>query len=146
MTIFDEIRQEYEYVAGEKINPRVKDNAQVELRAALVNAMRPYCKDMHVAKMIEKDRSTLVHYAKQHDTYYSSSYQYRAWYIAAEAVVSKKLGEVPREVKRPNARIIASEAELAQIERTIRLLFDVRKKIKDEIRKRKQPDTLLYLR
>ena len=140
--IFTAIKERYEEVIGEKINPKLKNTHQVEMRGALMNAMRPYCKDIHIAEMLEKDRTTLLNAVRKHEVYYSTSAMYRTWYAAAETVVHEMIGEIPLEMKRPNRFAVPSLKELETIEKTIGILKTVRKSMQHELRESRKSESL----
>ena len=88
--ILDNIRVAYEYEMGEYITPESRKRNKVELRAALVNAARPYATCRQLATMVNKsDHSSSIHCGKLHDVYYNSSPQYRLNYAKAFEVVEK---------------------------------------------------------
>ena len=55
----------YKVLEIEKTDRR--DNEQVQVRAAIGTALSKYMKPRHVAKAMGKDRTTVIHYNKQHD-------------------------------------------------------------------------------
>ena len=55
----------YKVLGLEKTDRR--DNEQVQTRAAIGTALSEYIKPTHVAKAMGKDRTTVIHYNKQHD-------------------------------------------------------------------------------
>lgn len=86
--ILDNIRIAFEYEMGEYVEPSSRLRNKVELRAALVNAARPYGTCRQLATMIGKsDHSSTIHCGNQHDVYYNSSPQYRFNYAKALEVV-----------------------------------------------------------
>ena len=88
--ILDNIRVAYEYEMGEYITPESRKRHKVELRAALVNAARPYATCRQLATMVSKsDHSSSIHSARLHEVYYNSSPQYRFNYGKALEVVEK---------------------------------------------------------
>ena len=55
----------YKVLELEKTDRR--DNEQVQTRAAIGAALSEYIKPTHVGKAMGKDRTTVIHYNKQHD-------------------------------------------------------------------------------
>ena len=88
--ILENIRVAFEYEMGEYLDPDSRLRKKVELRAALVNAARPYGTCRQLATMINKlDHSSTIHCGNQHEVYYNSSPQYRYNYAKALEVVEK---------------------------------------------------------
>jgi len=55
----------YKVLDLEKTNRR--HNEQIQTRAAIGAALSEYMKPTHIAKAMGKDRTTVIHYNKQHD-------------------------------------------------------------------------------
>ena len=68
--LLERMRIEYEDSIGEVIEPNSRMRDKVEVRAALVNAARPYATLRQLADMVgKKDHSTVVHLIQSHDIY-----------------------------------------------------------------------------
>lgn len=88
--ILENIRIAFEYEMGEYLNTDSRLRNKVELRAALVNAARPYGTCRQLATMVNKlDHSSTIHSGNQHEMYFNSSPQYRRNYAKALEVVEK---------------------------------------------------------
>ena len=104
--ILDNIRIAFEYEMGEYIEPSSRRRDKVELRAALVNAARPYGTCRQLATMIgRRDHSSALHCEKLHDVYYNSSPQYRFNYAKALKVVESSHQRQHRLLPRSNHQI-----------------------------------------
>ena len=140
--IFTSIKERYEEVIGERINPLVKTTHQVEMRAALMNAMRPFCKDQHIADMLNKDRTTMLNAVRKHDVYYGTSHLYRTWHAAAESVVQEMIQDIPLEMKKPNKYAVPNERELEIIEKAMGILRTAKKTMTNELRENRKSQAL----
>ena len=88
--ILDNIRVAFEYEMGQCLDTDSRLRNKVELRAALVNAARPYGTCRQLATMVNKlDHSSTIHSVNQHEMYFNSSPQYRRNYAKALEVVEK---------------------------------------------------------
>jgi len=98
--ILERIRIEFEDSVGEVIEPNSRLREKVEVRAALVNAARPYATLRQLADMIGKaDHSTILHLNKMHEVYTKDSTFYRFNYAMALKVVeasAEKYRMIPR--------------------------------------------------
>ena len=120
--ILDNMRIAFEYEMGEYVEPSSRLRSKVELRAALVNAARPYGTCRQLATMIgRRDHSSALHCEKLHDVYYNSSPQYRFNYAKALEVV-EKFARRHRLLPRSNHQIggaVSLETEIDNINLTI---------------------------
>ena len=123
--ILDNMRIAFEYEMGEYVEPSSRLRSKVELRAALVNAARPYGTCRQLATMIGKsDHSSTIHCGKLHDVYYNSSPQYRFNYAKALEVV-EKFARRHQLLPRSNHQIggaVSMETEIDTINLTIHSL------------------------
>ena len=120
--ILENIRVAYEYEMGEYITPESRKRHKVEMRAALVNAARPYATCRQLATMINKsDHSSSIHCGNQHEMYYNSSPQYRFNYGKALEVV-ETFARRHQLLPRTNGQIggaVTMESEINTINLTI---------------------------
>ena len=139
--LLERMRIEYEDSIGEVIEPRSRLRDKVEVRAALVNAARPYATLRQLADMInKKDHSTIVHLIQSHDVYHKSSPFYRFNYSMALNVVeafSRKHGLIPRIMLDSSVNCVTTEIE--SINRTIENLTYRRDKMQKSLYEQLHP-------
>ena len=140
--LLERMRIEYEDSIGEVIDPNSRMRDKVEIRAALVNAARPYATLRQLADMIcKKDHSTVVHLVKSHDIYHTSSPFYRFNYSMAIKVVeafSRKHSLLPRIMLGSSVSCVTTEIEA--IDRTIDSLKDRRDKMQKSLYEQLHPE------
>ena len=69
-----------------------RNRKYVEMRAAFCNALKPFVKQEMLADTIGKDRTTTIHYWRNHEIYYKWSGMYRYYFGLALGVVSEQIG------------------------------------------------------
>ena len=140
--LLERMRIEYEDSIGEVIEPNSRLRDKVEVRAALVNAARPYATLRQLADMIsKKDHSTVVHLIKSHEVYMNSSPFYRFNYSMAMNVVegfSRKHGLIPRVMLDSSVNCVNTEIEA--INRTIENLTHRREKMQKSLYEQLHPE------
>jgi hypothetical protein len=133
--LLERMRIEYEDSIGEVIEPNTRLRDKVEIRAALVNAARPYGTLRQLADMIGKrDHSTIVNLVRQHDVYHESSPFYRFNYSMALKVVesfSRKHNMVQRVMIDPS--VLCVHTELETLNRTIENLMSRRDSLQEKV-------------
>ncbi|MDG1950598.1 MAG: hypothetical protein P8J32_07340 [bacterium] len=143
--IYEEIRKDFQIKIG-----RVPDDSRkresVEMRAALSNAMHPFCHFRNISSLWGRDRTSIYHYVRNHEMYYTSSSDYRAWYSAANEVVKAKLELIPpRELTHEGKLELSPHAEIDTITNTIRVLQEFKRRIEARLRRGK-PSSLQNVR
>lgn len=140
--LLERMRIDYEDSIGEVIEPNSRLRDKVEVRAALVNASRPYATLRQLADMVgKKDHSTIVHLIKSHDVYHKSSPFYRFNYSMALNVVeafSRKHGLIPRVMLDSSINCVNTEIEA--INRTIENLIYRRDKMQKSLYDQLHPE------
>jgi hypothetical protein len=76
-----------------------RNNEQVQVRAAIGTALSEYMKPTHVAKAMGKDRTTVIHYNKQHDGNLKTWRGYAEKYDVAKDVARASMDEATRSYK-----------------------------------------------
>jgi hypothetical protein len=76
-----------------------RNNEQVQVRAAIGTALSEYMKPTHVAKAMGKDRTTVIHYNKQHDGNLKTWRGYAEKYDVAKDVAKASMDEATRSYK-----------------------------------------------
>ena len=76
-----------------------RNNEQVQVRAAIGTALSEYMKPTHVAKAMGKDRTTVIHYNKQHDGNLKTWKGYAEKYDVAKDVARASMDEATRSYK-----------------------------------------------
>jgi len=139
--LLERMRIEYEDTIGEVIEPNSRLRDKVEVRAALVNAARPYGTLRQLADMVgKKDHSTVVHLIKSHDMYHKSSPFYRFNYSMALNVVesfSRKHNLTPKVMM--GTSLTRMNAEIDTINRTIENLTYRRDKMQKSLYEQLHP-------
>jgi len=87
----------YKILGVEKTDRR--NNEQVQVRAAIGTALSEYMKPNHVAKAMGKDRTTVIHYNKQHDGNLKTWKGYAEKYDVAKDVARASMDEATRSYK-----------------------------------------------
>lgn len=139
--LLERMRIEYEDSIGEVIEPNSRLRDKVEVRAALVNAARPYATLRQLADMIgKKDHTTVVHLLKEHDTYHKASPFYRFNYSMGLKTVesfSRKHALIPRVMLDSSVHCVSTEIET--LNRTIRNLIYRRDKMQKNLDEQLHP-------
>jgi len=76
-----------------------RNNEQVQIRAAIGKALSAYMKPAHVGKAMGKDRTTVIHYNKQHDGNLKTWRGYAEKYDVAKDVARASMDEATRSYK-----------------------------------------------
>lgn len=136
MSIFEEIKSLY----FERINDQPGDDRtsrNVEMRAALSNAMAKYCHYRDIANLWGKDRSTVYNLVRKHDAYMMTSESYRVWYDVAKNIVEEKFDQItPKHLPSKKKRGMTPSEQIMAITGTIKILQNHLKSIEDESRQR----------
>ena len=144
--ILDNIRIAFEYELGEYVEPSSRLRGKVELRAALVNAARPYGTCRQLATMIgRRDHTSRLHCEKLHEVYYNSSPQYRHNYAKALDVV-ETFARRHRLLPRSNHQIggaVSMETEIDNINLTILSLQKRRNALIESLDKKRSVSTFV---
>lgn len=122
MNIFEEIKEEYIERIGEAPNDdRTAKN--VEMRAALNNAMAPLCDYKDIASLWKRDRTTIYNSVRCHEAYHMTSEMYRTWYAVASSIVAEKIDRIePKHVARKPKKKLSKNEQIKSIFNTIKIL------------------------
>ena len=142
MNIFQETWEEYLMTIGHTHeNNRMRPN--VECRAAFANAVTHFFHNDDISSLWEKDRTTVYHYLRSHETYYRFSKDYREWFNAATQIVSEKVEKVDlNELSEEAKNKIGAHEQIDSIAGTIKVLQNVLSKIEARVRGRKSSQSL----
>ena len=142
MNIFQETWDEYLMTIGHTHeNNRMRPN--VECRAAFANAVTHFFHNDDISSLWEKDRTTVYHYLRSHETYYRFSKDYREWFNAATQIVSEKVEKVDlNELSEEAKNKIGAHEQIDSIAGTIKVLQNVLSKIEARVRGRKSSKSL----
>lgn len=126
----NQVKATYEKYIDEKIgDSRLRDN--MEHRAALSNALKPYTTTMRMGSMLKKDHSTIVYYHRQHLPLIQWSPQYRFKYgvaLASTNQVAEEMEMIP--LKRSYA---AMEKQLKQLDDILDWVSEMKFKIEKKL-------------
>lgn len=125
----------YEKRIGHRLEKnRLRDN--VEHRAALANALKPFATVVNIGRVLGRDHSSIVHYTKNHESYYRWSPEYRMYfYTAIECTrqVSDDLGQQPI-----RGSYITARSQLKNLNEIIRWSEEIKEKIIQSLEEREQ--------
>lgn len=120
-------------------NSRKRHN--VEHKAALANGVKPFASVMVIGKVMGMDHSSIVHYTKQHESYFRWSPEYRMYFSTAlqcAVEVADALGHEPMTQTYMTAR-----TQLKNLNEIIRWAEEIKEKLINDLDAREQE---LYLR
>ena len=83
------VKSEYQRVCRYKIHPTYRGRPNIQHRCALANAMRPYATTSQIGEVFDKDHSTIVHYAKEHEPMIKFHPEYLEKFINAVDVTDR---------------------------------------------------------
>lgn len=134
MNIFDEIKYLYIQAIGE-----IPDDSRlarsVEMRNALSNAMAPFCDYRDIARLWNRDRTTIYNAVDKHQAYMMTSKEYQGWYAKAVEVVDAKLGDIPvTKVTLEGSLRQNTHEQIDAIDKAIRLLQEHKFRLERRIR------------
>jgi hypothetical protein len=95
-----------------------RHDEQVQTRAAIGAALSEYMKPTHIAKAMNKDRTTVIHYNKQHDGNLKTWKGYAERYDVAKDVAKVSMHEatIKYKVMLIDARIIEYKSRINELE------------------------------
>jgi len=138
MNIFEELKRDYLIKIGMKEIPENRQASSVEARAALSNAMIPYCRLRNIGPLWNLDRSTIHNYKNKHTTYIKTSANYRRWFYVASEIVEQKINQQPYQTFLSKSKMEQRDREqLVTISKTIEILNQIHGKIKQRVRPNK---------
>ncbi|MAN64126.1 MAG: hypothetical protein CMI60_19500 [Parvibaculum sp.] len=111
----------------------------VEQRAALFNAVSPFCGRADCASMFNKDHATVLHAIKSHEMYLKYSANYGQVYEQATKIVADLAKEMRVYPMGQYRHYVSSESELESLQRTLDNLQTTLDHVKDRVRKNTNP-------
>jgi len=88
------VKSEYERVCRYKIHPTYRGRPNIQHRCALSNALRPYAITAEIGRLFDKDHSTIVHYAREHEPMIKFHPEYLEKYINAVDITDRVAEEM----------------------------------------------------
>jgi hypothetical protein len=135
-----EVRSLYESRMSYKITPsRHRDN--VEHRAAVSNGVKPFAPVITIGKAMGMDHSTIVHYTKQHESYFKWSPEYRMYFSTAlhcAAEVAHAVGQEPM-----SATYLTARTQMQNLNEIIRWAEEIKERLLHSLERREQE---MYIR
>ena len=135
VAFINKVKDEFELRIGHRIDSTKRDYANVERRASLSNAVRPYSTLKKIGEMFDRDHASIVHYIKEHDSYVRFYPSYVKLFSEATQIVndlSRDMGIVPRTAR--FSKIDLNE-QIAVIEKTVVELRKMHQNIEKQISK-----------
>lgn len=137
MNIFDEIKYLYIQEIGE-VPDDSRQARMVEMRSALSNAMVPYCRYDDIARLWNRDRTTIYNAISKHPAYMMTSRDYQHWYAVAVQVVDAKLNDIPpSQVNLEGNLNQRTHEQIDNVAKTIRYLQDFKARLEKRLRPNK---------
>ena len=88
------VKSEYQRVCRHDIHPTYRGRTNIQHRCALANALRPYATTSQIGEVFDKDHSTIVHYAKEHEPMIKFHPEYLEKFINAVDITDRVAEEM----------------------------------------------------
>jgi len=133
----------YEKRLSYKITNR-RNRENVEHRAALSNGVKPFASVIIIGKALGMDHSTIVHYTKQHESYFRWSPEYRMYFSTAlqcAVEVAELLQHEPM-----TQTYMTAKTQLKNLDEIIRWAEEIKEKLINDLDSREQKLYLCHAR
>jgi hypothetical protein len=135
MDIFRQVWKDYcdELEREPRLGLRLRP--EVEMRAAFANAAAPFFHNTVCARLLKKDRTTIHHYIRAHETYFTSSAEYRDYFKLASRIITDSVDSFPTEALTLEAQnFLKPHEQIDTIQGLIETLSTFKEKIQYRLR------------